>query len=313
MTSTAFVYGFFYIGAAIFLIGVVARAIGYANAPIHLRWELYPVPHEEPSRAEHGGSYFETTDWWAHKSRFNWWGELRAMLMEMVFLKGLREFNRKLWRRSFPFHFGLYLIIAGAATLMLSVLLGVFQPPLLSGAFATALEWVYTTLGWAGSVLVILGALGLLYRRLTDEDLKNYTTPGDFFNLSFFVVTVGVFCADALFRKPGAAGLADFVRGLLTFDTNLALPPVLSAAVILAAVLVAYIPYTHMSHFVGKYFTYHSVRWNDDPLIRGGKLEKKMAAYLTYRPTWSAPHIRADGQKTWAELASVNPAQEKAK
>ena len=28
----------------------------------------------------------------------------------------------------------------------------------------------------------------------------------------------------------------------------------------------AYIPLTHMSHFVGKYFTYHAVRWDDAPL-----------------------------------------------
>ena len=32
------------------------------------------------------------------------------MVPEMLFLHGLRTFNRSLWYRSFPFHFGLYLL-----------------------------------------------------------------------------------------------------------------------------------------------------------------------------------------------------------
>jgi hypothetical protein len=50
-----------------------------------LRWELYPVPHEAPERAEHGGSYFEESDWWTKKRKFNLGGELAAMLPEMLF------------------------------------------------------------------------------------------------------------------------------------------------------------------------------------------------------------------------------------
>ena len=36
------------------------------------------------------------------------------MIPEMLLLKGLWEFNRKLWYRSFPFHFGLYILIGAA-------------------------------------------------------------------------------------------------------------------------------------------------------------------------------------------------------
>ncbi len=32
--------------------------------PIHLRWELYPVPHEA-GKAEYGGGYLEETSWWS--------------------------------------------------------------------------------------------------------------------------------------------------------------------------------------------------------------------------------------------------------
>ncbi len=67
---------------------------------------------------------------------------------------------------------------------------------------------------------------------------------------------------------------------------------------------------THMSHFIAKYFTYHSVRWDDAPNRRRGRLEAQVAEYLTYRPTWAAAHMGADGKKTWAQVASTNPAQE---
>jgi hypothetical protein len=65
---------------------------------------------------------------------------------------------------------------------------------------------------------------------------------------------------------------------------------------------------THMSHFIAKYFTYHSVRWDERANVRGGSIEKRMAGYLMYRPTWSAPHIGA-GDRTWAEIATSNPAK----
>ena len=37
-------------------------------------------------------------------------GELKVMVPEILFLVALREHNQKLWTRSFPFHFGLYLV-----------------------------------------------------------------------------------------------------------------------------------------------------------------------------------------------------------
>jgi len=64
-----------------------------------------------------------------------------------------------------------------------------------------------------------------------------------------------------------------------------------------------------MSHFIGKYFTYHSVRWSDQPLRQGDRMEKKLAEYLTYKPTWAARHVGADGTRTWAQVATTNPAE----
>ena len=66
----------------------------------------------------------------------------------------------------------------------------------------------------------------------------------------------------------------------------------------------AYIPLTHMSHFVGKYFAYHAIRWNDTPNLRGGMQEAKIHKLLAQPINWAAPHIRGDGKKTWVDAAT---------
>ena len=104
-------------------------------------------------------------------------------------------------------------------------------------------------------------------------------------------------------------GIVRVLGGMIRFDTSLAVPPLTAAALALCGLLAAYIPLTHMSHFIAKYFTYHDIRWDDRVNLRGGKIEATIAEYLTYRPTWSAKHVGADGTKTWAEVATTNPAQ----
>lgn len=297
---TGLLYGIIYACGVVFVAGCVVRAVRYSRMPLHLRWELYPVPHEAPERASHGGSYFEQLDWWTHPRDSNLLGELAAMFVEIVFLKGVWKHNRKLWFRSFPFHFGLYLLAATAGLLALSAVLGPVMP---------SLRYLYAFTGVLGVLLAIAGAAGLLVRRLTEPEVKIYTTSADVFNLLAFVATFGLLAAGFLLR-PAAPGPRQIARGILTFDTTLEIPGLLAAGLIMAALLAAYIPMTQMSHFIGKYFTYHSVRWDDRPNLRDGALEAKVAECVGYRPTWSAAHIGADGKKTWADVASANPAQQ---
>jgi nitrate reductase gamma subunit len=77
-------------------------------------------------------------------------------------------------------------------------------------------------------------------------------------------------------------------------------------SVVLLSALVAYIPLTHMSHFVGKYFAYHSVRWDDAPNLKGGPKEAAIMANLMQKVTWAAPHIQSNGEKNWVELATMD-------
>ena len=306
---TTLVYAVLVLSVVVFVAATAARAVMYARQPLHLRWELYPVPHEAPDRAAHGGSYFESVDWWTHTERFNLAGELKAMFAEMLFLKALREFNLALWFRSFPFHFGLYLLIATVVLVLGAAVATLVAPAVMAGALGRILSVAYRATGVAGVTLAIIGAAGLLHRRFTDERLRLYNAPGDIFNLVWFLVALGVLAAGYAIRPAGAPSTPALVAGLLTWDTTLEIPGLLAAGLLLSALLAAYIPFTHMSHFVGKYFTYHAVRWDDAVNRRGGAIERKLAEYLTYRPTWAAPHVKADGTKTWAEVVTTNPTE----
>lgn len=307
---TTVLYVVIYLSVLSFLIACTVRTIMYARQPLHLRWELYPVPHEEPERVEHGGSYFETLDWWLKPSKFNWVTEMKFMAPEILFLKGLWEFNRKLWFRSFPFHFGLYLLMGAICTVALSALLAIFAPGVMGGVAGAVLTLLYSILGALGAFLALFGAIGLLLRRLRDPALRNYTAPGDIFNLAFFIVSFGFLIAGFLARGADSPGTLAIAKGLFTFNSSLQIPALTAIGLLLASLLVAYIPLTHMSHFIAKYFTYHSIRWDDTPVVRSAELGKKFAEYLAYRPSWSAPHIGADGVKTWADVAMTNPTSE---
>ena len=84
----------------------------------------------------------------------------------------------------------------------------------------------------------------------------------------------------------------------------------LRSLLILMSLLLAYIPLTHMSHFIGKYFAYHSIRWNDEPNLPGGSQEKAIQEALGRPVSWAASHIQGDGKKTWADVATTLPEQE---
>jgi len=308
---TTLVYIIAYIGLAFFLVAVIARFMMWSKMPMHLRWELYPVAHEGKGRAAYGGSYLEESDWWQKKREVSMLGELKVMVPEILFLVALREHNVKLWKWSFPFHFGLYLVAAATILMMVGGVAGALLPASVSTPLSQVIGVVLPFVAGAGLVLGIVGALGLFARR-RGRSLRDYTAPADLFNLLFFVVAFGVALATFIGFDHSFGLVSAFVANLVTFNlaplaagSTAALMVLLSA--VLLTLLTAYIPTTHMSHFVGKYFAYHSIRWKDDPNLQGGKEEKVIEELLSRPISWSAPHIKGDGKKTWLEAATEEP------
>jgi nitrate reductase gamma subunit len=297
-----------YAGIAVFIGAVIVRFLFWAKMPIHMRWELYPVAHEG-KKAAYGGSYLEEPEWWTKKRHTSLLAEALAMFVEIVFLVALWEHNRKLWYRSFPFHFGLYLVIAATGVMVFGGLLGLVWPAVLLTWFARALQVLTICLAVAGMLASLVGAIGLLHRRLTDPELKDFTSPADLFNLAFFVGAFGLALVTWIAVDTDFSRVSFFVSNLVSF--RLAALPGSGAEVILPiltilalSALLAYIPLTHMSHFVGKYFAYHAIRWNDAPNMRGGDQEAGIQGVLTLPVSWKADHIQGDGKKNWAQAAT---------
>jgi len=303
-----------YLAIGAFIIIVLARALMWARMPMHVRWELYPVAHEA-KKSHYGGSYLEESEWWKKPREVSLWGELKVMIPEILFLVALKENNPKLWLRSFPFHFGLYMIIGCTLLMGVSGILAATSPDLLEGILGTLLQYAIIILGVGGLCLGITGALGLLCQRLTHPDLKDFTSHADIFNLVFFIIIFGFAFVTFALVDPDYSKITFFVQNLVT-GNMLAIPgngidtffPAMTVCGM--SLLVIYIPLTHMSHFVGKYFAYHSIRWNDTPNLPGGKEEEEINKLLNQTISWAAPHIKADGRKSWVDVATEIPTED---
>ncbi len=308
-----------YVAIVICAIVCIARFIMFSRMPLHIRWELYPVAHEG-KKVHYGGSYLEEKEWWKKPREVSLVSEIKHMAAEILFLVALKEHNPKLWIRSFPFHFGLYLLI-GSVVLMLGhgVLLAV-APNLTGGNFITLVQTAIIFISVAGLALGLIGALGLLHRRLTDPELKDFTSPADIFNLVFFIAAFGCSLATFLLVDLDGTIILGFTANLVAFKlTALQGTPLQTIlptiSVVLLGLLTAYVPLTHMSHFIGKYFAYHAIRWNDEPNLPGGKQEAEIGKLLALPVSWQAAHIRADGKKSWADvcLDPTKPAEDQKK
>lgn len=285
---------------AVFLVVFSYRTIKMARLPVHLRWELSPVPHEK-GRGSYGGSYLEEVDWWTKPREKDVVSEMVYMGKEILFLKALFEHNRKLWWFSFPFHGSLYLLIGSAGLFILGAVAGAFG--VAGPGWGLLTTWVPLVAGIAYG-LGALGAAGLFLTRLTSDEMRNSTAPATFLNL---MVLLAMFVTGlwAVLSVP------DFGRETLRFGMGLlyatpleGMPGIVNAHMLFVLLFLAWLPFTQMMHFVAKYFTYHKVRWDDEPVTPGSKLDRELKKMLGQSPTWAAAHVGADGEKTWVDIAT---------
>lgn len=301
-----------FLAIIIFLIMVIRRIIRIQSAPIHFRWELYPVPHEK-GKASYGGSRMEEPEWWTKRSEKSHFAEAFYMFKEIVFLKGVWENNRNLWLGSFFMHFALYMLIVN---IFITLIAMVFQ---LAGSAvsqeSTGITMIlYYLIYWialVSSVLGILGSIRLLFQRIVDQNLSLFSSPSHYFNLVF----IGAIFLTEFFWIIGSENFVgqavDSYTAIFTFSALPELPASAMATFTISLLFMIYLPFTHMTHFFTKYFTYHKIRWEDEPNLPGSKLQDKINSQLNQVVSWSAPHIGADGSKTWLVIATTNPWEKK--
>ena len=283
---------------AVFLIVTIYRAIAIARLPVHLRWELAPIPHEK-GKSKWGGSYLEDYEWWKKRRQTSRLAPLRYMAIEILLLRAIWRHNRKLWPLTFAFHTGIYLVF-------LMLLLGILNAILMITGVPAAVLNVFLTItavvALAGYLLGGLGAVSLILKRIFDSDLRAFSSVAKYFNLVFLAA---VFASGAWswFALPDfALTFSQFIKSLVTLDTGVTVGFPLSLHVILASLFFLYLPFTDMIHFVAKYFTYHEIKWDDS--VKNPRMEKELNELLAQPVSWSAEHIKADGKKSWVDLTT---------
>jgi nitrate reductase gamma subunit len=262
---------------ACFVLITALRAWRLSRLPIHSRLELYPVPKEGNHRAEYGGSYFEEVEWWKKPRAIDKVNETVDILKEMLFIRKLFQNQRSLWWASYTFHLGIYAMLAWTVLLGVSVF---WSPPVIG--------WLATVAEIAGFALATTGTVLLLLRRALDRDLRKYTTPQEYFNLILIlcVLLSGIYCWVAV-TSPLQVATSVLHLG------NQPFPLAVSLHLVLLGFMLIYIPLSKMSHYIGKFFSFHKVLWENDPNLPDSEVDGQMRSARKGPPqtTWAASHI----------------------
>jgi nitrate reductase gamma subunit len=289
----------------IFLIVVTYRTLAIIRLPVHLRWELAPIPHEK-GKGRYGGSYLEEYEWWNKPQSRSRIAPIIYMAKEIFLLRGVWEHNRTLWPLSFAFHMGIYLIVVMLLLSLVNAVLIIAGVPSYILNVTLGISSVFALVGY---LLGSLGAIGLIFKRAFDANLRPFNTITKYFNL-VFLGAVFVSGAYAWFSSPDfASEMSLFMKGLITFDAGVALTFSLSLHVGISLLFVLYLPWTDMIHFIAKYFTYHEIRWNDAP--QDEKMKRELRSLMAQSVSWSAAHVETNGAKNWVDITAKKTSDEK--
>lgn len=251
----------------------------YSRMSKHSRFDLYPVPKEGAEKAKYGGSYFEEPEWWNKERTISRSTENKDIMKEMFLIKKLHDHQHALWWPSFLFHMGIYFLFGWSVL----VLIGGFWHPA---------GMVYFTYGVGvfGFTIATVGVFMLLMHRLNDKAARVYTTPAEFFNLLLIllVLTTGIFVW-LTYSSPLVVAYGVFTLSLTQ------MPILLAIHLILLDFMLLYIPVSKMGHYAGKFFSFRSVLWDNDPNVPGSKVDRNVRESAAHAPQgqWSA-HMPAD-------------------
>jgi len=293
-----------YVLFAVFTVAFLWKGYQQSKMPIHLRWELYPVAGEK-SRPW-GGSYLEESDWYEKpREQHSFMGEMKFLGKEVLFFKEYFQSNRSLWYIVYPFHIGVFLfvgffflVVVGALTMMGGVEVSAES----ASAWGVVLHYVTLIVGVAALVLGAVGCVTLLIRKIVDPTMSPYTRRIEYFNIVFVLAVFATGLLAWAIVDPGFEVARQFMKGLLTTSTVEGIPSLAVAHALLLVLLLAYLPFTNMMHFFAKFFTFHKVRWDDSPNLRGSDLERGLKPLLEQRINWAAPHMQ--NLNRWSDVAT---------
>ncbi|MCX7781111.1 MAG: hypothetical protein N2491_09400 [Negativicutes bacterium] len=293
-----------YLAIAVFTVVTAYKVHAIMNMPRHLRWDLYPVPHQGPE-----GSKYQKVDFYKLPKQFSLTHELKEMGEEIFFIKRAFLNNRKIWRGSYLLHLGFYIGTAWLALLVAGAVMEIAGVRVsAAGGLASLIYYLTIAAGVASFVFGLAGTLWLFHLRVHDEEMQAVSDAVSYMNLGLMLLLFGTGFAAWLFADPTFALLRAQVAGLLTFTAVPVQDSLIAWQMFWFSVFLLYLPFSRMMHFAAKYFFYHNIMWDDEPLKAGSDMEKDITGYLSYSVEWSARHIKHRGN--WAEQVASRPERE---
>lgn len=221
-----------YISVAIFTIGILYRLGKWASGRIVHNITLTPAPTTQA-------------------------GAMLDIAAEAALFKSLYKADKSLWSGSWLMHVALFSILGGHVMGIGFLGLQFYYIGLTSEHTS---EYLSNLLGTSFGVVLLLGLLYLLYRRLSINEVKLVSAPSDYLHLLMLIaiVTVG-----NLMRFVPEWGIhyepvRDYVANLLTLapvtaDMEVMHKPVFVIHLLLVQMLMIYFPFSKLLHVFGMF------------------------------------------------------------
>lgn len=214
-----------YTAGLIFVIGVVLRIYQYATTPQPIKIPLTPAPLTS------GGAFIR-------------------ILGEVFFFRSLFRSNKWTWIFGYAFHVAFFILI--------------FMHFLRHFVYVSPLPWwygIFVGIGIVCGIVMVLALFLLFLRRIIVERVKFISLFADYIILILLmlIALAGLFLNYVI--SPTALTVIDkhlgpYVNGILTLQfANIPSSPLFLIHYSLVLLLIAYIPFSKIMHFVGIFFS----------------------------------------------------------
>jgi nitrate reductase gamma subunit len=169
-------------------------------------------------------------------------GVVFRMSREVVLFESLFKSSKATWLFGWLFHFGLFLDMLRH--------LRYFIDPI----------WFWVVIiqpfGKYGSILMFVGLVGLLVRRIVVDRVRYISSPSDHLMLVLILCITSTGIAMSFYLGADVISVKSFFTGLITFDIhNIPADPVLISHLIMVASLMIIFPYSKLLHAPGLFFS----------------------------------------------------------
>ena len=247
-----------YIAIAIFLLGVVARVVQWARAP---------VPFRIPTTCGQGKSlpWIKADNL---ESPYNTWGVIGRMALEVLLFRSLFRNTRAelwpgpnvtyasakwLWLGGILFHYGFLIIVLRHLRFFIEPVPSFVEMiSSVDGFFQILLPTVFIS-----DLVFVLGATYLFLRRAGIAQLRYISLPADYFPL---FLLLGIAISGILMRnvwKVDLLAVKQLALGLASFHPKVpeGIGSIFYVHLFLVSVLLVYLPFSKIMHFAGVFLS----------------------------------------------------------